>query len=68
VLARNAGRPVSKADLSQEVLGRSLTRFDRSIDVHISNIRNKLGKLADGRSCIQTVVRKGYQLIVETSP
>ncbi len=68
VLARNAGRPVSKVDLSQEVLGRSLTRFDRSIDVHISNIRNKLGKLADGRSCIQTVVRKGYQLIVETSP
>lgn len=68
VLARNAGRPVSKVDLSQEVLGRSLTRFDRSIDVHISNIRNKLGKLADGRSCIQTVVRRGYQLIVETSP
>ena len=68
VLARNAGRPVSKADLSQEVLGRSLTRFDRSIDVHISSIRNKLGKLADGRSCIQTVIRKGYQLIVETSP
>lgn len=65
VLARNAGRPVSKADLSLEALGRDLTRFDRSIDVHMSSIRQKLGQLADGRSCIQTVFRKGYQLIVE---
>lgn len=67
VLARNAGRPVSKADLSQDVLGRPLTRFDRSIDVHMSSIRQKLGKLADGRSCIQTVIRRGYQLIAEKS-
>jgi len=66
-LARNAGRPVSKADLSQEVLGRPLTRFDRSIDVHMSSIRHKLGTLTDGRSCIQTVIRKGYQLIAEKS-
>ena len=65
VLARHAGRPVSKADLSQEALGRALTRFDRSIDVHMSSIRHKLGALADGRSCIQTVIRKGYQLIAE---
>jgi two-component system OmpR family response regulator len=65
VLARNAGRPVSKDELSQEALGRPLTRFDRSIDVHMASIRQKLGNLADGRSCIQTVIRKGYQLIVE---
>ncbi|MBU0753486.1 MAG: response regulator transcription factor [Gammaproteobacteria bacterium] len=65
VLARHAGQPVSKTDLSQEALGRPLTRFDRSIDVHVSSIRHKLGNLADGRSCIQTVIRKGYQLIVE---
>jgi len=65
VLARNAGRPVSKAELSREALGRALTRFDRSIDVHMSSIRQKLGNLADGRSCIQTVIRKGYQLVVE---
>lgn len=65
ILARHAGQPVSKADLSQGALGRPLTRFDRSIDVHISSIRHKLGNLMDGRSCIQTVIRKGYQLIVE---
>jgi two-component system OmpR family response regulator/two-component system response regulator CpxR len=65
MLARSAGRPVTKSDLSQEALGRPLTRFDRSIEVHMSSIRHKLGKLADGRSLIQTVIRKGYQLIVE---
>lgn len=65
MLARNAGRPVSKNALSEQALGRPLARFDRSIDVHLSSIRHKLGTLADGRSCIQTVYRLGYQLIVE---
>lgn len=65
ILARHAGQSVSKADLSQGALGRPLTRFDRSIDVHMSSIRHKLGILADGRSIIQTVIRKGYQLIIE---
>lgn len=65
ILARNAGRPVSKAELSEKALGRQLSRFDRSIDVHLSSIRHKLGVLADGRSCIQTVYRLGYQLIPE---
>lgn len=65
LLARHAGTPVSKAQLSEEALGRPLSRFDRSIDVHMSNIRQKLGPLADGRSRIQTVIRKGYQLIAD---
>jgi DNA-binding response OmpR family regulator len=63
ILARNAGQAVSKAQLSEQAMGRPLTRFDRSIDVHMSSIRHKLGVLPDGRSCIQTVYRKGYQLI-----
>ena len=65
MLARNAGRPVSKGDLSEKGLGRPLARFDRSVDVHLSSIRHKLGVLSDGRSCIQTVYRQGYQLIPE---
>lgn len=65
VLARNAGRPVSKKDLSEQGLGRPLARFDRSIDVHLSSIRHKLGNLSDGKSCIRTVYRLGYQLIKE---
>lgn len=65
ILARNAGRPVSKGMLCEQALGRPLARFDRSIDVHLSSIRHKLGLLPDGRSCIQTVFRQGYQLIKE---
>lgn len=65
VLARNAGRPVSKNELSEQGLGRPLARFDRNIDVHLSSLRHKLGPLADGRSCLQTIYRQGYQLIRE---
>lgn len=63
ILAKNAGQVVSKQDLSQHGLGRPLARFDRSIDVHLSSIRHKLGLLPDGRHCIQTVFRSGYQLL-----
>lgn len=63
ILARNAGRAVSKSELSEQGLGRPLARFDRNIDVHLSSIRHKLGTLPDGRSAIQTVYRLGYQLI-----
>jgi two-component system, OmpR family, response regulator len=63
VLARHAGHVVSKVDLTEQALGRKLTRFDRSIDMHMSKLRNKLGMLDDGRSPIQTVRGMGYQLI-----
>ncbi|MEW6446350.1 MAG: response regulator transcription factor [Pseudomonadota bacterium] len=62
-LTRGAGRPVSKAELSEQGLGRPLARYDRSVDVHMSSLRHKLGPLGDGRSCIQTVRGLGYQLI-----
>jgi DNA-binding response OmpR family regulator len=65
VLASNAGRPVSKRELSEQGLGRPLAQFDRNIDVHLSSLRRKLGTLRDGRSCIQTVYRLGYQFIKE---
>jgi two-component system, OmpR family, response regulator len=64
-LARHAGRTVSKRTLSEQALGRSLARFDRSIDVHVSSMRRKLGTAPDGRSWIQTVVRQGYQLLAQ---
>lgn len=65
ILARNAGKTVSKAVLSEQGMGRELARFDRSIDVHLSSIRHKLGALPDGRSHIQTVYRQGYQFVRE---
>ncbi|MGZ8251384.1 MAG: response regulator [Methylophilaceae bacterium] len=64
VLVRHAGHVVSKNDLSLQALGRPMARFDRSIDVHLSSIRQKLGGFADGHHCIQTVYRMGYQLVL----
>ncbi|WP_281275344.1 response regulator [Azoarcus indigens] len=65
VLVRHAGRVVSKGDLSEQGLGRPLARYDRSIDVHLSSLRHKLGRYADGRSPIETVRGIGYQYLRE---
>ena len=65
ILCRRAGRTISKEDLSMHTLGRPLARYDRSIGGHVSNLRQKLGVLKDGRSPIQTVRGIGYQLVVE---
>jgi two-component system, OmpR family, response regulator len=66
LLARHAGRVVSKTELSEKGLGRPLARYDRSIDVHVSSLRQKIGTLKDGRSYIQTVRGQGYQLLRES--
>lgn len=63
VLARHAGQLISKEAISQQAFGRPLARFDRSIDVHISSIRQKLGARPDGLSWIQSVRGMGYQLL-----
>lgn len=65
VLVRNAGRPVSKNELSEQGLGRALARYDRNIDVHISSLRRKLGLSKEGKSCLHTVYRLGYQILKE---
>jgi len=65
LLIQNAGQVVSKALLSEQGLGRPFQRYDRSIDVHLSSIRHKLPRLADGRPRIQAVLRKGYQLLTD---
>jgi DNA-binding response OmpR family regulator len=62
-LASNAGHVVSKETLSEQALGRKLVRYDRSIDVHMSSIRQKLGHQEDGHGYIQTIRGRGYQLI-----
>jgi len=68
ILLREAGHVVSKETLSQDVLGRPLGPFDRSIDVHISKLRRKLGTAADGESLIGTVHRGGYLFRVVDEP
>ena len=64
VLARHAGTVVSKAELSKLALGRPLGRFDRSIDVHISILRQRLDGPGGGDELIKTVRGIGYQLAV----
>ena len=60
VLLEEVGRVVTKETLSERALGRTLTRYDRSLDMHISNLRRKLGPLPDGEERIQTVRGVGY--------
>ncbi len=59
-LLKEAGRIVKKEDLSENVLERKLSPYDRSLDMHISNLRKKLGDRADGTERIKTIRSVGY--------
>ena len=59
-LLKQAGEPVDKAALSELVLGRKLGLYDRSLDMHVSNLRKKLGPHADGQPRIQALRGRGY--------
>lgn len=59
-LMRNAGNVVNKNELSEIALGRKLAHFDRSLDVHISNVRKKLGFISENNDRIKTVRNVGY--------
>lgn len=60
MLIKSPGQAFSKEELTEYALGRKYTAFDRSIDVHISNLRNKLGNNQDGEPFIKTVRGFGY--------
>jgi len=64
LLARNSGTVVTREELSRQVLERRPNPFDRSLDVHISNLRRKLGPRPDGGERIKTVRARGYVLTV----
>jgi two-component system response regulator CpxR len=59
-LLRAAGRITTREELSRDVLGRSPSPFDRSIDMHISNLRKKLGHQIGAAERIKTVRGVGY--------
>jgi len=63
VLLRAAGRVVTRDELSRTALGRRANSFDRSLDVHLSNLRRKLGPLPGGGDRIKTVRGVGYQYV-----
>jgi len=59
-LLRQAGRVLSREGLARAVLGRELALFDRSIDVHVSSLRKKLGPHPGGLERLKAVRGVGY--------
>jgi DNA-binding response OmpR family regulator len=62
VLVQRAGTVVPRDELARLVLGRRLAAYDRAIDMHISNLRKKLGEGPHGER-IKTVRNAGYILV-----
>jgi DNA-binding response OmpR family regulator len=59
-LLRQPSEPLDKQALAHIALGRKLTLYDRSLDMHVSNLRKKLGSHADGRPRIMAIRGRGY--------
>jgi len=57
-LLRNAGSIVSRETIAERALGRPLAPFDRSVDVHVHNLRKKISATPDER--IKTIRGVGY--------
>src|SRR5262249_41017309 len=60
LLLASAGSVVSRDQLAEHALGRKVTPFDRSIDVHISSLRKKLGAQVNDTERIKSVRGSGY--------
>jgi len=60
MLLRAAGHVVTREQLTESVLGRPLTPYDRSVDVHLSSLRKKLGHKFGEIERIKTVRGAGY--------
>ncbi|AWK15022.1 envelope stress response regulator transcription factor CpxR [Candidatus Fukatsuia symbiotica] len=66
LLAQHLGQVISRERLSQEVLGKRLTPFDRAIDMHVSNLRRKLPDRKDGLLWFKTLRGRGYLMVSAT--
>jgi len=60
-LLQHQGEVVSKRDLYITALNREPVQHDRSVDMHVSNLRRKLGPRPNGDSRIETIRGIGYQ-------
>lgn len=66
-LMAEAGSAVSKDQLTERVLHRKLTAYDRAIDVHLSRVRQKLATLLPEQELIKTIRGTGYLFVKEHS-
>ena len=62
-LIESKGDIITREELSLEVLGKTLSPFDRSLDMHISNLRRKLPERESKLSWFKTLRGKGYLLV-----
>lgn len=65
MLMRTPGQVQSRDLLTERVLGRKLTPYDRSIDTHVSNLRRKLGLGVPGLPEIRSIRGTGYVLTAQ---
>jgi two-component system response regulator CpxR len=63
-LLGEAGQLVKREELYRDVFGRRGGALDRSLDVHVSALRKKLGPQPGGRERIKTVRGLGYQYVL----
>jgi two-component system response regulator CpxR len=66
LLLRRSGMVVTREELAQAALGRPLSAFDRSVDVHVSRLRKKLGCIPGAEERIRPVRGIGYFYAVAT--
>lgn len=66
LLLRNAGNVVTREQIAEVALGRPLNAFDRSVDVHVSRLRKKLGSFPGNDDLIRPIRGIGYFLSVGT--
>jgi DNA-binding response OmpR family regulator len=64
-LMRSPGKVVNREELSQSVLGRRFDPFDRSLDMHVSRLRRKLGQGGIDEDQVKTIRGVGYQLVLD---
>lgn len=60
VLLQTPGEPIAKQKLTELALGRKLSLYDRSLDMHISNLRRKLGPFSNSDARILSIRGRGY--------
>jgi two-component system, OmpR family, response regulator CpxR len=65
VLLRHAGKVVTRQQLSEDALGHPVNFLDRSVDVHVSRLRRKLGACHSGDDLIRPIRGAGYFLAAE---
>ncbi len=67
ILLRSAGSVVARNELSKIALGRALSPYDRSLDMHLSNLRKKLGHRVGNAERIKTLRGVGYVYTVPST-